>query len=235
MRLLAIPAVLLSVLLGCDDAGYSKSTGDTALDTGLVLDTAAPTGQVKTQSMGTQVGSEGLWDCPIEHVQAIDDPSAVLDPLGGTPISLASDRVGSWSLQITDTGTTSPVPGLLSLTDDAEYLWLDVTDGAGCTDHLAVMLSATLARGAGEAVDLVGYLAIRPDDGRIALAAEGAALSALEIDWGTASFPTNEEAMQFRIEADLSPTALSGQAAWLDCVEDDCPGADPISELSGTR
>lgn len=233
MKLLAIPLVILGVLVACDGNGGGPDLGvaDTGNDTGTDLDTDTP--PTETNGMGTQVGSEGFWGCPIELVTVVDGATA-LDAIGGPPDELTGRVVGGWGLQIVDDGASEPVAGSLALVDAGNYLWLDVADGEGCVDHLASEVSATLVRGTTTTV-LTGFVGIGSGAARLLVTA-GGALDDVALTWGPSTYPP-DTAVTFRIDGDLTPVGFSGAASWVDCdpLEWVCGTADPVAAVDGAR
>jgi hypothetical protein len=238
-------ATLLALIAGCDAApgGFSDfDSGDTADEvvdvpwngignTPPIATGATTTSQGSSSMMGTQVGSEGFWTCPVLGVQDLGDGTAALPSLGAAPVELVAARVGTWPVQMTDLGDGELADGALELVDEGVYLWVDVTETGDCVDHLAVAVRGELQRDDWK-LPMTGVLAIRPDDGRMILTGEGP-LADVETTWGPT--PLDPALTAFRVEVGLDATALAGTASYVDCTAVTCAGAAPLATLTGAR
>ena len=232
MRLLAIPVVILGVLVGCDDTGTLKWTEDTGIfDTGsTTTDPLSP--PPDTQGMGTQVGSEGFWGCPIEKAEPIDG-GIPREDLGGSPEVLTAALVGEWPLQISDLLLGLTVDGSLTLTDEREYYWLDVAEGTGCVDHAVSVVSGAVVR-QGSSHSLEGLLGISANGNRLVVSADSAGMIST---WGAPIFTSVPNDVSFRIDAGLDPFSFDGTASYVDCdrLDLDCPTAQALADVDGSR
>ena len=231
MKLLAVPVAVLGVLVACDGGGGPRPPG-TKNDTGS--GTELDTGGYETDP-GTQVGSEGFWGCPIDRVHEVDGGTQI-DAIGGTPSDLTSRLAGSWTLEILDEAAAEPIVGTLLLEDVGNYLWLDVADGAGCTDHLASEVRATAVRGT-TTTALLGFVAIAPGAGRVLITADDP-LEDVASSWGPPAYPASASAsVTFRLAGDLDPVGFVGRASFVDCDPLDvvCATADDVATVTGAR
>jgi hypothetical protein len=232
MKKLAVPAAILAVLLACDGPGGKNGVRpeDTAVDTGTAPHDIEDPG---THGMGTQVGSEGFWNCPIDTATAVAGDQQVPALGGSTPADVAAARIGPWSLEIVSAGTTGSSPGDLTLSDAGQYYWVTVEPTAACTDHLAIGVSGSLSRVASTTDPLFGWLAVRPGEGLVILTNE-TDLTGLQASWGPPpTVPVGTS--QFRVEARIDEVRIDGTAAWADCVDIDCTTTDVLATLTGAR
>lgn len=231
MKRLAVPGAILSVLLACDGHSGGGRDLDPIVDTGAADDTGQP--KVQSDPMGTQVGSEGFWDCPLETATDIDSGAPVPEMGGLTPVDIAELYIGDWPLDIVESGTSGSATGSLSVADGGEYLWLTVADGPGCADHLAIGVTGAISRLATSTDPLIGWLAVRPGDGLLILTAEGD-LTALEAAWGPPTTPPLGTS-QFRVEGRIDEARFEGTAAWADCVDGECAPTDLLATVTSAR
>jgi hypothetical protein len=231
VRLLAVAFGLLAGLMACEP-GSTTYKPDT---TGLGTPFDSGTSDILTNAMGTQVGSEGFWGCPIEDVRPILNGADTIDELGGSPSSLTGERMGSWSLSIEDEGGSGAVPGTLTLIDQGTYLWLDVAEGPGCSDHLASPVTGALVRDGAPAQPMLGVLAISALGTRLVITDEGDLSSTTSI-WGTPSY-ADLTGVTFRLDGEADASTLGAEAAYVDCpeLEVECPTADVKATVDGTR
>ncbi len=221
-------------IAGCDDVPGSEHSGDTdsACDFGCDesgLDTDPP---VTTSEGATQVGSEGFWGCPVEHVEPITDPTEFFPDLGGSPSQVVASYLGEWPLLIEDLaapGTT--VTGSLGLSAGESWRWVDVTDGPTCVDHLAVSVGASLTREVAAPLALLGVVAVRPDG--VGALVTTTALDQVGPEW---SLPSSG-APFFRVEGPLGKSTVEAVATFADCPasEPTCDGQVGVSTLTGSR
>ncbi|MEZ4240153.1 MAG: hypothetical protein R3F59_29175 [Myxococcota bacterium] len=237
--------LLGAALTGCDAGGYGgygdwsldSGVADTAVDTsfGTVVTGTATTSTVTGSStlMGTQVGSEGFWNCPVEAVTDLGAGQQVVPSLDDTPAALTAARVGAWTVTVSDDVTGASSGGTLQLVDDGVYLWVDVTDGGACVDHLAVAVHGTLTHDDGWAASMEGVLALRPGDGQMILGSTGD-LTDIYATWGAT--PLDPALTSFRFDVTVADeTAFAGAASYVDCGGVSCVGAAPLGTVTGTR
>lgn len=232
MKRIAMAAVLLSGLVACDTTGssFGIDTGLGTFDTALTL----PGTDFRSDGMGTQVGSEGFWGCPIVSEEPIGDRTTPIADIGGSPIVLASARMGPWPLQIQDAGASAPLAGTLVLADGNDYRWVDVAEGEGCYDHLAVAVLGTIARGETSIEPVSGWLAIRDGASRLIVTSD-ASFATTSAAWGMPATLLGTPSL--RIDAALDATLLDGQALYVECerTEIACAGAEVRATLIGER
>lgn len=230
MKRLAPAMVMLTMLVGCPDGDGAGFTSGTSRDTGTPRDSGTFD---ETSGMGTQVGSEGFWGCPIERVDPLDGTTDV-PAIGGSPQALTARLVGEWPLQIRDETGGEVTAATLGLVDLGSYLWVDVTDGAGCVDHLASEVSGTVARGSSTTA-WSGFVGITDGAARLLVTADGASDTLAEV-WGAPAYAPGVPAT-LRIDGTLDPARLDGAASWVDCdpLEVRCDTADPVAEVDGAR
>ncbi len=234
LRLLAVPIGLLWALVACSGGSASGLADDTGDGGTSPWDTGEPTvGVQDTDSLGTQVGSEGFWGCDLDDTEPVY-PGTLLPSFASPPEEVALPRIGEWLLELGSPDTTgATTTGGLSLVDEGTYVWFDVKDGPGCQDYLAILVSGTMRRGSDPALPVAGYLAVRPDAGKVALAATGD-LDPWRQSWGEPAFGTSDD-LEWHLDADIAPTSLTGSVAWTDCPEADCPNEDPLATVMATR
>jgi hypothetical protein len=215
-ELVKIVRCAILALAGCDTpAGGGFDSGDSGL--------LPP---IDSLAAATQVGSEGFWDCLVEELRPIADPTARIDALGGSAQELVAARVGAWNVAITPGSA-----GILTLADRGLYVLADVTEASGCEDHLVATVSATLSRDAATHA-LSGSIAVSPSAGRLLLADDD--LAAASAAWGA---PSLAGAVAFRLEGDLDPARLDAVASYVDCADPmaDCPGVEVLADVDGSR
>jgi hypothetical protein len=198
----------------------------TTFDTGLT--------EIITDQMGTQVGSEGFWGCPVEDVRPINGADTITE-IGGSPSALTSERMGSWALSIEDEGGSGAVPGSLTLLDQGAYLWVDVQEGSGCSDHLASPVTGALVRDGAPPQPMMGVLALKSGASRLVITDEGDLTSTTSV-WGAPTY-TDLTGVTFRLDSEIDATELGGEALYVDCpeAEADCPTADMTAAVEGAR
>lgn len=235
MRLLAITVALLGVLVACDGGGasFQPDTGLSTGDSGLGTGTPPGNEDVTSKAMGTQVGSEGFWGCPIISIEPVLDRTSANPLLGGAPVELSAARLGIWPLQITDTDASDTVPGSMFIADGGEYFWVDVEEGTDCYDHLVVSTIGTLSREEFPSETLSGWLAIREGASRLVVTS-GASLAVTSSAWG---MPSSASPVTFRIDADLDQSFLDGAAMYVDCetTELACPTSELVASIHSER
>lgn len=194
-------------LIACEPVDFGPRPDGSAGDTG-------ETGSTGTSSPlnATQVGSEGLWGCPIDG----------LDPLGpredvagfGVAEDVLSGLVRAFALQF----PAEPSAGALALGADAYFLQRSST----CGDALVASASGTAERGTGP---LAVTARVGTDGARSVLAAAFVDAPAdVAAAWALPEVPAETVAIRMVLAPDGSG-GLTGDVSFAPCgAEDvDCP------------
>lgn len=217
--------IALLGLAACDPIDFHDGSGDTGSDSDPTRDTGPPP---DTFGGATQVGSEGLWGCPVVGMTPIDGGLDI--PGVGTPEALADTVTGTWVVDFADGAGARTQGGFYWRTTDLVAL---AKAGGACDDFVVVGITGTTIR-EGQTLPVDGRLGF--DGSRIAaLVWPVASVATVESSWGVTA-PEGAEGLRMRLEVDPLG-ALSGAASFSPCREPgwSCAGDEVALTLSAVR
>jgi hypothetical protein len=218
--------MLAIVLIGCGPPGVS---GFGEVDSGAVFDTGV--GTFSTNSDGTQIGSEGIFGCPVDTRTPIEADASV-DGFSASPVALITPLLGEYTGEVEDAQQTLG-PATLNLGNVTGYELVDVIGPAPCADYIHVKLDGSLVVGELASGQFPGAIGMRPDEARLILAASLSQItgSALPLTFDPAEMDTTE----LNIGGTVTPTALDGSIFFVGCRDGTCTTDAPQGTFSFTR